>query len=83
VDPEFYSILRLAAGAALLMMVPILIVSIGAGLLGGVLQTVTSIKEETVSYTLKLVALVLLITFLSQRYVDAIVALALQAWRGG
>ena len=82
-DPEFYSILRLAAGAALLMMVPILIVSIGAGLLGGVLQTVTSIKEETVSYTLKLVALVLLITFLSQRYVDAIVALALQAWRGG
>ena len=55
---------RNAIAMMLLVSAPALITALGVGLLMGVLQTLTQIQEQTISFVPKIVAVVLVLSFM-------------------
>ncbi len=81
-ETQLFDMLRLVVETSLSFMVPLLIGVTVASLFVGTLQAVTSIREETISFAGRAVAVFVVISFFGPALVDRIRYIAEQAWSG-
>jgi len=62
---EAVFILRVAIEYILIIATPVLLVGIGVGLIIAIFQAVTSIQEQTLSFVPKIIAILLMVFFIS------------------
>lgn len=82
-EAQLFDLLRIVVETALSFMVPLILGVTLASLLVGILQAVTSIREETISFAGRATAVFVIISSFGPSLVDRIRSLAEQAWSGG
>lgn len=72
---------RDAVFMALLVSLPIMVVAAGVGLLVSIVQAVTQLQEQTLSFVPKIVAMLLVLVLLSPWLVDQMVDYSVELFR--
>lgn len=78
-----YELYRLHLESIVAFLIPLVIAAIIVGLIIGLLQAFTSIKEESISYAGKLLAVFVVLLMYGSQYAERLKDLAVQAWSGG
>jgi|GEM_PF-3528062 len=82
-DTWLYELYRLHLESLLGFLTPLVIAAALVGLVMGLLQSFTSIKEDSISYAGKILAVFFVMLMYGAQYAERLRDLAIQAWSGG
>lgn len=82
-DTWIYELYRLHLESMVGFLTPLVVAAVLVGIVVGLLQAFTSIKEESISYAGKLLAVFLVLLMYGAQYAERMKDLAVQAWSGG
>lgn len=77
---DVITLLRLSLLEILILSMPILLVAVSVGLIIAVVQAITSIQEQTLTFVPKIIAIVLIIIFLGPWFTTHLINFTQNIW---